>query len=100
MRPLLEKESLNKIANVPVVRCRARREIRTHAGNVRPSAVGTIISEIDNLGRHLLQVHWGNGICAYVFPDEVEIVSSSKSVGNCFPHETDGISHSATKIEP
>jgi len=100
MRPLFEKESLNKIANVQAVRCRARREIRTHAGNVRRSAMGTIISEIDNLGRHLLQVHWGNGICTYVFPDEVEIVSPITSVGNCFPHDTDGISYGATKIEP
>lgn len=49
MRPLLEKESLNKIANVPVVRCRARREIRTHAGNVQPSALGTIISRSTTL---------------------------------------------------
>ncbi|MGZ9215893.1 MAG: hypothetical protein ACXW5W_02600 [Candidatus Binatia bacterium] len=88
MKPLLENENLNRVANAPIVRCRARREIRTHAGNVRPSAVGTIISEIDNLGRHLLQVHWGSGICAYVFPDEVEIVPA---VANCFAHDTDGM---------
>jgi len=89
MRSFLENESLNRVANAPVVRCRARREIRTHAGNVRPSAVGTIISEIDNLGRHLLQVNWGSGICAYVFPDEVEIVPPT--VANCFAHDTDGM---------
>ena len=77
MRPMPRHESLNVVASAPVVHCRARREIRTHAGNVRPSTMGTIISEIDNLGRHLLQVHWGSGICAYVFPDEVEIVSPS-----------------------
>lgn len=85
MSSLLENESLNRVVNTPVVRCRARREIRTHAGNVRPAAVGTIISEIDNLGRHLLQVHWGSGICAYVFPHEVEIMSPSTSVANCCP---------------
>ena len=92
MKSLLENESLNRVANAPVVRCRARKEIRTHAGNVRPSAVGTIISEIDNLGRHLLQVHWGSGICAYVFPDEVEIMSPSTSVANCCPHYADEMS--------
>ena len=90
MRPLLRNDSLNGVANAPVV-CRARREIRTHAGNVRPSTVGTIISEIDNLGRHLLQVHWGSGICAYVFPDEVDIVSPSTSVANCFSQGPEGI---------
>ena len=77
MRPMPRHESLKVVASAPVIHCRARREIRTHAGNVRPSTMGTIISEIDNLGRHLLQVHWGSGICAYVFPDEVEIVSPS-----------------------
>ena len=85
MRPLPRNESLKGVANAPVVHCRARREIRTHAGNVRPSTMGTIISEIDNLGRHLLQVHWGSGICAYVFPDEVEILTPS--VANCFSHD-------------
>ncbi len=99
MRPILEKERLTRGANAPVLSCRARKEIRTHAGNVRPSAMGTIISEIDNLGRHLLQVHWGSGICAYVFPDEVEIVSPITSVGNCVPHETDGACDRSTKIE-
>ena len=91
MRPLLRNESLNETRNAPVVHCRARREIRTHAGNVRPSTLGTIISEIDNLGRHLLQVHWGSGIRAYVFPDEVEIVLPSNSVANCFPQDPEGI---------
>lgn len=92
MRSLPENENLNRVANAPVMHCRARREIRTHAGNVRPAAVGTIISEIDNLGRHLLQVHWGSGICAYIFPDEVEIMSPSTSVANCFPHFTEEMS--------
>jgi len=87
----LRNESLNETANAPVVHCRARREIRTHAGNVRPATLGTIISEIDNLGRHLLQVHWGTGICAYVFPDEVEIVLPSGSVANCFSPEPESI---------
>jgi hypothetical protein len=58
-------------------RCRTNRLIRTHAGNVPPAAVGTILSEIDNLGRHMLQVRWDGGLCAYVFPDEVEIVTTN-----------------------
>ena len=74
MRSLLDDETNRRIEDAPAMRCRTRREIRTHGGNVRPSAVGTIISEIDNLGRHLLEVRWGNGVCSYVFPHEVEII--------------------------
>ena len=74
MKSLLNNEAKYQFTDAPAVRCRARREIRTHRGNVRPSAVGTIISEIDNLGRHLLEVRWGNGVCSYVFPHEVEII--------------------------
>jgi hypothetical protein len=48
--------------------------IRTPAGNVLPSAAGTIVSETHNLGRHMLEVRWDGGVCAYVFPDEIEIV--------------------------
>ena len=60
------------------IRCRTKRLIRTHAGSVPPSAIGTIISEIDNLGRHMLQVRWEGGLCAYVFPHEVEIVTANQ----------------------
>ena len=84
-------DNLHGVANAPVVQCRARREIRTHAGNVRSSTLGTIVSEIDNLGRHLLQVHWGSGICAYVFPDEVEIVTPGISGANRFSPESERI---------
>jgi len=80
MKSLLNNETANSVADESPVRCRARREIRTHAGNVRPSTVGTIISEIDNLGRHLLEVRWGNGVCSYVFPHEVEIIHDHGAV--------------------
>jgi hypothetical protein len=59
-------------------RCRTNRLIRTHAGNVPPLTVGTILSEIENLGRHMLQVRWDGGFCAYVFPDEIEIVTTNQ----------------------
>lgn len=76
MKSLLDDETNNRVEDAPAMRCRAGREIRTHGGNVRPSTVGTIISEIDNLGRHLLEVRWGNGVCSYVFPHEVEIIGA------------------------
>ena len=73
MRSLGDEETTNRVADAPAVRCRAKREIRTHGGKVRQAAVGTIVSEIDNLGRHLLEVRWANGVRSYVFPHEVEI---------------------------
>lgn len=80
MGSLVGNQTYNKAADAKVMRCRAKTEMRTHAGHVRRSAVGTIISEIDNLGRHLLEVRWDNGPCAYVFPHEVEIVGDDCSV--------------------
>ena len=74
MGSLVGNQTYNRAADAKSMRCRAKTELRTHAGHVRRSAVGTIISEIDNLGRHLLEVRWENGVRAYVFPHEVEIV--------------------------
>lgn len=56
------------------LRCRAIRVIRTHGGNVHCSSEGVIVSETNNLGRHLIEVRWEGGFCAYVFPNEIEIV--------------------------
>ena len=76
----LNNETNTQYACVSAMHCRARKEIRTHRGNVQRAAIGTIISEIDNLGRHLLEVRWGNGICSYVFPHEVEIIGNPACV--------------------
>ncbi|MGH7927781.1 MAG: hypothetical protein ACREQV_08305 [Candidatus Binatia bacterium] len=72
------KETATLTDRTPGNRCRTNRLIRTHAGNVPPSAVGTILSEIHNLGRHMLEVRWDGGVCAYVFPDEIEIVAANR----------------------
>ncbi len=56
------------------LRCRARAEIRTHAGRVAAFTEGMIVSETENLGRHLLMVEWKNGVCAYAFPTDIEII--------------------------
>ncbi len=57
------------------LRCRARSLLRTNAGIVDASSYGTIILETENLGRRLFEVQWDNGICAYVFPHEIEILN-------------------------
>ena len=58
-------------------RCRTNKLICTYGGNVPPSALGTIVREIDNLGRHMLQVRWDRGLCAYVFPHEIELLTTT-----------------------
>ena len=55
------------------MRCRARREIRTHEGLIRRFTEGTIEAVIDNLGRQLINVEWDSGITTYVFFNEIEI---------------------------
>jgi len=54
-------------------RCHAMRSIRGHQGLITAHTEGTIESEISNLGRHLIAVHWDTGLQMYVFPDEIEI---------------------------
>jgi hypothetical protein len=41
---------------------------------VDASTEGTIRYETENLGRHLVNVHWDNGLRLNVFPDEIEII--------------------------
>ena len=58
------------------LRCRARRQLRTHAGVIDASSQGTIISEIETLGRRLVEVQWNNDLCVYVFLHEIEILNN------------------------
>jgi hypothetical protein len=75
MNSLLQNETSMMLGSVAGSRCRANRQIRTHAGNVRPSTLGRIIGEIDSVGRRLFLVRWNNDVCAYAFPHEIDIVS-------------------------
>ena len=54
-------------------RCHAIRSICGHQGLITAHTEGTIKAEINNLGRHLIAVHWDTGLEMYVFPDEIEI---------------------------
>lgn len=55
-------------------KCRAVREIHSYEGTVSASMEGVIQYEIENLGRHLINVHWDNGLTLNVFPNEIEII--------------------------
>jgi hypothetical protein len=57
-------------------RCLATKEIRTHTGLVRKLTEGTILYDLDNLGRRLIYVQWNSGVSGYVYPMEIEIVGS------------------------
>lgn len=54
-------------------RCNTRHLLRTVKGNLPRGSQGTVVYEMDNLGRHLILVNWDSGISVPVFPDEVEL---------------------------
>jgi hypothetical protein len=45
-----------------------------YQGLVSAFTEGTIQYEIQNLGRHLVNVHWDNGLRLNVFPNEIELI--------------------------
>jgi hypothetical protein len=54
------------------VRCHIRHSVRTVQGELPRDSQGTVLYETDNLGRHLILVHWDNGLRVPVFPGEIE----------------------------
>ena len=52
-------------------RCYTVRFVRTLKGDLRRGSCGTVLYEIENLGRRLVLVHWDTGITVPVFPDEI-----------------------------
>jgi hypothetical protein len=56
------------------MKCRAVRDIRSYQGTVSAFTEGIIQYEIQNLGRHLINVYWDNGARLNVFPNEIEII--------------------------
>jgi hypothetical protein len=55
------------------VRCHTRRLLRTVHGTLPRQSPGTVVYEMDNLGRHLILVRWDSGLTVPVFPDEIEL---------------------------
>jgi hypothetical protein len=54
-------------------RCHTRHLVRTVKGDLPRESYGTILYEMENLGRQLILVNWDSGISVPVFPDEIEI---------------------------
>jgi hypothetical protein len=57
--------------------------IRTVKGNLPRDSHGTVVYEMENLGRHLILVNWDMGISVPVFPDEIEMSPPSMTVSEC-----------------
>ena len=61
------------------MKCRAVRDIQSYQGTVSASMEGTIQYEIENLGRHIINVRWDNGLTLNVFHNEIEIIDGDLS---------------------
>src|SRR5712692_4795044 len=77
-------------------RCHTLRLLRTVKGDLPRGSQGTVAYEMDNLGRHLILVHWDQGFSVPVFPDEVEL-QSAPGGSNSTPSTRD-LSELAPKI--
>ena len=53
------------------MRCSTRVLLRTVEGLLPRGSQGTVVYEMDNLGRHLILVNWDSGFSVPVFPNEV-----------------------------
>ena len=53
------------------VRCSTRVPLRTVNGLLPRGSSGTVVYEMDNLGRQLILVNWDTGFSVPVFPDEI-----------------------------
>jgi hypothetical protein len=54
-------------------RCHTRHLLRTVKGNLPRGSQGTVVYEMDNLGRRLILVNWDSDILVPAFPDEIEL---------------------------
>ena len=58
------------------MRCGAKNMIRSREVTIQPPNQGTVIYEMENLGRRLILVQWDGGSSTYAFPDEVDITET------------------------
>lgn len=59
------------------MRCRTVRQVRTPQGVLPRDCYGTFSYEADNMGRRIAFVNWDNGLKVPVFPNEIELLTSS-----------------------
>lgn len=61
-------------------RCHTLHLVRTVKGDLPRGSQGTVIHELENLGRRLVFVHWDKGMVVPAFPDEIEVTSRTANV--------------------
>jgi len=61
------------------LRCRSKKTFRAHQVMIDADSLGTVIHEIDNLGRRMILVRWDGDSSLYVFPEEIEITNEETS---------------------
>lgn len=61
-------------------RCRTVRLLNTPNGRIQRGAHGTIRHEMENLGRHIVFVAWDDGSDGYVFPEEIELLTTDERI--------------------
>jgi len=66
------------------LRCHTLHLVRTVKGDLPRGSQGTVEYETDNLGRHLILVHWDTGIVVPVFTHEIEF-EHEQAVAMCSP---------------
>jgi hypothetical protein len=59
------------------IRCSTRVFLRTVEGLLPQGSHGTVVYEMDNLGRRLILVNWEQGFSVPVFPDEITLEHES-----------------------
>ncbi|HXG20177.1 MAG TPA: hypothetical protein VNN62_14025 [Methylomirabilota bacterium] len=62
-------------------RCHTLRFVRTVHGDLPRGTQGTILYEMENLGRRLVLVRWDTGMTAPVFPQEIELEGAKRLQG-------------------
>jgi hypothetical protein len=61
------------------MRCRLKKTIRAHEATLEADSPGTIVHEIENLGRRMVLVNWDGNATLYVFLEEIEIEGEAAS---------------------
>ena len=60
--------------------CRLTRSLRDASSKIRKAnEEGTILREVDNLGRKMLLVKFSDNTSTFLFPNEIEIITNEPS---------------------
>lgn len=62
------------------IRCRAIHHLRTVKGDLPCGSQGTVLNEVENLGRRLVIVHWDQGFVVPTFPQEIAFTPQPEDV--------------------